>query len=84
MVIEPFNGGGCAFSPNDYRNADDEERDFEEQSSEAMDMWRCQFWKENGRPPSGEEENEHFESLKRARETAQSLEWAGDDGDCPF
>ena len=67
-VIEPFGGGVCPFSPNDTRDADDEMRDFEAR---------------NGRAPTGDEENEHYRSLRDAppRQEGEAVTF---DGDCPF
>lgn len=82
-VIEPFGGGGCAFSPNDTRDADDEMRDFEEHVEEAMQSWRSDFEARNGRAPTGDEENEHYRSLRDAppRQEGEAVTF---DGDCPF
>lgn len=79
-IIEPFGGGGCAFAPQDYRNADDEERDFEEQTEDEMSAWREAFFVSNGRYPNGDEENAHYEALRNQPQkfVLPEVEW--DDG----
>lgn len=85
QVIEPFGGGGCAFAPQDFRNEDDEERDFEEQIDEALEQWQADFCMEKGRMPTP---TEYAAQYKRLRNPPQKrvfpeVHWS-DDGECPF
>jgi len=83
QVIEPFGGGGCAFAPQDFRNEDDEMRDFQSQTDETMEQWREAFLSSKGRYPNGDEENAHFAALCNPPQkfVIPEVEW---DDDYPF